>query len=471
MPGGRRDEAGMQRVGETSMSPSSFTGMLNRFQFKGVNIPERHLENDIEIAASLAALHVLQERGVSNVKVKWLNDLWVRGHKLLGALAEFKGNLEVEGVRKHLYILGLGLNLNSNMRHQSGLQGLATSVWCETGHRMLREDVFIEVCRQLEVNLAKPREELLTLYQQNSVLCEGTEVKVYFTDQSKPTQVCTYLGVDKNWAVRLKSKMEEEVTLPITEVSIRPCPQRAIYVLKGESLEDWSYLLLMTMFNTLVDTVKYNVRILDIQSLIENGLPEDCALLVIGQLQAPIDYSLFERVRGHVEEGISCWLIGSACSLCTQPGSDGHVSSVPSIQCFTVLDHPLSAHFTSNKKISKVNLLITDRFPILQDFLDDKQHSVIIRSSVEKIDFDCTKNIDLPLRDDEDQSKGDTFVAMATFNIGRGIVCLCVPHIEVAYPDVGQHFPSLEGAHTLIEDTVYQRDSLIIHALEHLGIQ
>ncbi|WAR03690.1 BIRA-like protein, partial [Mya arenaria] len=335
--------------------------IIHRDAQQGVNIPERHLENDIEIAASLAALHVLQERGVSNVKVKWLNDLWVRGHKLLGALAEFKGNLEVEGVRKHLYILGLGLNLNSNMRHQSGLQGLATSVWCETGHRMLREDVFIEVCRQLEVNLAKPREELLTLYQQNSVLCEGTEVKVYFTDQSKPTQVCTYLGVDKNWAVRLK-----------------------------------------------------------------NGLPEDCALLVIGQLQAPIDYSLFERVRGHVEEGISCWLIGSACSLCTQPGSD--------------------------------------------DFLDDKQHSVIIRSSVEKIDFDCTKNIDLPLRDDEDQSKGDTFVAMATFNIGRGIVCLCVPHIEVAYPDVGQHFPSLEGAHTLIEDTVYQRDSLIIHALEHLGI-
>jgi len=40
-------------------------------------------------------MQVLQENyGLSNVKVKWLNDLWVRGHKLLGALAEFKGVIE-----------------------------------------------------------------------------------------------------------------------------------------------------------------------------------------------------------------------------------------------------------------------------------------------------------------------------------------------------------------------------------------
>jgi len=62
---------------------------------QSVDVPERHLLYDIEMAASLAVMQVLQENyGLSNVKVKWLNDLWVRGHNLLGALAEFKGVIE-----------------------------------------------------------------------------------------------------------------------------------------------------------------------------------------------------------------------------------------------------------------------------------------------------------------------------------------------------------------------------------------
>jgi len=62
---------------------------------QSVDVPERHLLYDIEMAASLAVMQVLQENyGLFNVKVKWLNDLWVRGHKLLGALAEFNGVIE-----------------------------------------------------------------------------------------------------------------------------------------------------------------------------------------------------------------------------------------------------------------------------------------------------------------------------------------------------------------------------------------
>jgi len=64
---------------------------------QSVDVPERHLLYDIEMTASLAVMQVLLENyGLSNVKVKWLNDLWFRGHKLLGALAEFKGVIEGE---------------------------------------------------------------------------------------------------------------------------------------------------------------------------------------------------------------------------------------------------------------------------------------------------------------------------------------------------------------------------------------
>jgi len=72
----------------------------NCLYFQDTPVPDRSVENDIELAASLATLHVLQNRGVKGIKVKWLNDLWIHGHKLLGALAEFKslikGNTTVQ---------------------------------------------------------------------------------------------------------------------------------------------------------------------------------------------------------------------------------------------------------------------------------------------------------------------------------------------------------------------------------------
>ena len=68
---------------------------------QSVDVPERHLLYDIEMAASLAVMQVLENYGLSNVKVKWLNDLWVRGHKLLGALAEFKGVIEGDMIMLH----------------------------------------------------------------------------------------------------------------------------------------------------------------------------------------------------------------------------------------------------------------------------------------------------------------------------------------------------------------------------------
>lgn len=105
---------------------------------------------------------------------------------------------------KYLYILGIGLNLNSDMRHQTELLGLATSTLCETGTTLPREEVFAEICNLLEEYLAKPREELIDLYTQHAALKDGDKLKVYFTDASQPMKICQYRGLESNWAVRLE---------------------------------------------------------------------------------------------------------------------------------------------------------------------------------------------------------------------------------------------------------------------------
>ena len=64
---------------------------LQRFYYQDEEKPERSVEYDIEMSASLAAMMTLQEVGVTGVSIKWLNDVYIRGHKVLGALCEYKG--------------------------------------------------------------------------------------------------------------------------------------------------------------------------------------------------------------------------------------------------------------------------------------------------------------------------------------------------------------------------------------------
>ena len=111
------------------------------------------------------------------------------------------------GERKNLYILGIGLNVNSDMRRDSDLCGLATSTWCETGRRIPREEMLVAMCGKLSVYLNKSRSELLAMYGEHAVFSEGSNVKVYLTGASGPPYIAWFCGVDNNWTALLKSKL------------------------------------------------------------------------------------------------------------------------------------------------------------------------------------------------------------------------------------------------------------------------
>ena len=48
---------------------------------------------DLEIAGALALICMLHEMGIKDACLKWPNDVWVKGHKLAGFLAEHGGPL------------------------------------------------------------------------------------------------------------------------------------------------------------------------------------------------------------------------------------------------------------------------------------------------------------------------------------------------------------------------------------------
>jgi len=75
-------------------------------------VPERHLLYDIEMAASLSVLQVLQGNyGLSNVKVSCL----LRGHTLFVALADFKMKIQGDMLMLYLQRIFVFLLLHKNV--------------------------------------------------------------------------------------------------------------------------------------------------------------------------------------------------------------------------------------------------------------------------------------------------------------------------------------------------------------------
>lgn len=92
---------------------------------------------------ALAAVEAV--RGLSGLcaGIKWPNDLYVGMKKLAGILTEFTlRDNEIEWV-----VLGLGLNVN---RHPEDLQRQATSIQGETGARVSRDLLLVEILKGLE---------------------------------------------------------------------------------------------------------------------------------------------------------------------------------------------------------------------------------------------------------------------------------------------------------------------------------
>ena len=48
----------------------------------------------MEVAAAYAVFCALKDVEVEGITLKWLNDIWTRGHKMAGILVENRGQLE-----------------------------------------------------------------------------------------------------------------------------------------------------------------------------------------------------------------------------------------------------------------------------------------------------------------------------------------------------------------------------------------
>lgn len=97
--------------------------------------------------AAVAAAEALESFGVNDVKIKWVNDLYLNGKKICGILTEGSADFESGGLE--YAVVGIGINLGK-IEFPSDLKDKATSVWNETGINIPRCVLAAEIIKRIE---------------------------------------------------------------------------------------------------------------------------------------------------------------------------------------------------------------------------------------------------------------------------------------------------------------------------------
>ena len=97
--------------------------------------------------AAVAAARAVEKVSGADVKIKWVNDLYLNGKKICGILTE--GGLGLEAGRLEYAVVGIGVNVN-RMEFPPELREIASSVGNETGISPDRNRLIAEILNELD---------------------------------------------------------------------------------------------------------------------------------------------------------------------------------------------------------------------------------------------------------------------------------------------------------------------------------
>ncbi len=155
----------------------------------------------------------------SEVKIKWVNDLWMGEKKVCGILTE--GALDVERGRLRYAVVGIGLNVR-HAELSPAVAEIATSVEDATGEEIDLADMAVELLRVLHARLSRFADGThLASYRRRSAL-DGRRVTIRRGEESYSA---TVRGIGAEGELLLTTEEGREVSLTSGEVE-RVIPNR-----------------------------------------------------------------------------------------------------------------------------------------------------------------------------------------------------------------------------------------------------
>ena len=137
----------------------------------------------LSLATAVAVHRSIEEVCGLVADIKWPNDILIRQKKCSGILLELYSDSDEI---KYL-ILGIGVNIN-NERFPSELEGLATSLFLETGRHFSRAEVLLAIVEHFEPVyerfLASGGREIVQAWKTHSTFADGKRVFVELGDKA-----------------------------------------------------------------------------------------------------------------------------------------------------------------------------------------------------------------------------------------------------------------------------------------------
>ena len=139
-------ESGRGRFKRKWVSPSG-----DNIQMSIILRPRQSELKYLNMFASMAVLATCEQVMSSNAAIKWPNDVQVKGRKISGILTESI----IEGEEIISSIVGIGLNVNLDVKSQIGIEKTATSFKNEKGRYVSRAVILKTLIKNLNVYYSK----------------------------------------------------------------------------------------------------------------------------------------------------------------------------------------------------------------------------------------------------------------------------------------------------------------------------
>ena len=134
-------ESGRGRFKRKWVSPSG-----DNIQISVLLKPKQQELKYLNIFASMAVLATCEQTLGVDGSIKWPNDVQINGKKIAGILTE----TVLEGEKVVSCVIGIGLNVNLDVKTQAEIEETATSLKCEKGRYISRSVILKELIQQLD---------------------------------------------------------------------------------------------------------------------------------------------------------------------------------------------------------------------------------------------------------------------------------------------------------------------------------
>ena len=211
--------AGKGRNGRSFYSPQD-TGIYFSYLYPN---PEKKPVSDLIFVTTVAAVLVcdaiIRIIGPDDVGIKWVNDVYVKGKKVCGILAEAVFNGDTPGI-----VVGIGINLTTT-DFPGEIKDIASGIGRFDNEELsrIKQSILHDVGEGLHrffenMDEAAYRKEILALYKKESLVI-GKEVVFTESDIGERTARAFDIGEDGSLAVELPSG--EKISLHSGEIHLK----------------------------------------------------------------------------------------------------------------------------------------------------------------------------------------------------------------------------------------------------------